>query len=97
MELKKKIIGLLKEEGYQVNETTKQRVSHMLECIKDNNQFHKLDYVLDWVDKKRDECEMEVSEINLKDLKKWNIDPMTGNIHHDSGDFFSELDILFVA
>ena len=79
---------ILEKDGYNLDEDSNERIKTMLESIKDDNQINKLDYIIEWFNKKREESDMIVEEIGIKDLKKWNTDEKTGNISHDSKGFF---------
>ena len=79
---------ILEKDGYNLDEDSNERIKTMLESIRDDNQINKLDYIIEWFNKKREESDMIVEEIGIKDLKKWNIDEKTGNISHDSKGFF---------
>lgn len=93
METYNKIVEVLLEEGYEINEDTKLRISQFLECLKDENEFHKLDEVINWFKDKREKCKMNVKEIGINELEKWKIDEKTGNIVHDSGEFFTVMGV----
>lgn len=93
METYDKIIRILQEDGYVITEDERDRVNHLLECIKDTNKFHKLDEVIEWFKDKREKCTMDVKEIGINELEKWHIDEKTGNIVHDSGEFFSVIGV----
>ena len=82
------IKGILEKNGYNLNLDTNERIKTMLESIRDDNQINKLDYIIEWFNKKREESDMVVEEIGIKDLEKWNINEKTGNIFHDSKGFF---------
>jgi len=82
------IVNCLKKNNFDINEDSRKRIETMMESIQDNNQINKLDYVIEWFNKKRDESDMIVEEINVKDLEKWNIGKESGNISHDSKGFF---------
>ena len=79
---------ILEKYGYNLDENSNERIKTMLESIRDDNQINKLDYIIEWFNKKREESDMIVEEIGIKDLKKWNVDEKTGNISHDSKGFF---------
>ncbi len=83
-----KIKNILEKDGYNLDEDSNERIKTMLESIRDDNQINKLDYIIEWFNKKREESDMIVEEIGIKDLKKWNTDEKTGNISHDSKGFF---------
>ena len=79
---------ILEKNGYDLDPDTNERIRTMLESIRDDNQINKLDYIIEWFNKKREESDMIVEEIGIKDLEKWNIQEKTGNIFHDSKGFF---------
>ena len=82
------IKNILENNGYDLDPDTNNRIRTMLESIRDDNQINKLDYIIEWFNKKREESDMIVEEIGIKDLEKWNIQEKTGNIFHDSKGFF---------
>ena len=81
------IRNILEKNGYDVNLDTVLRINTMVESIRDDNQINTLDYVINWFNKKREESDMIVEEIGVKDLEKWNVQEETGNIFHDSRGF----------
>ena len=87
------ICDILEKNDFSVDDEIRTRVGIMLESIQDDNQINKLDYIIDWFNKKRKESDMVVKEIGINDLDKWNVDPDTGNIKHDSGGFFEIIGI----
>jgi dTDP-4-dehydro-6-deoxy-alpha-D-glucopyranose 2,3-dehydratase len=82
------IKNILEKSGYDLDSDTNNRIKTMLESIRDDNQINKLDYIIEWFNKKREESDMIVEEIDVKNLEKWNIEEKTGNIYHDSKEFF---------
>ena len=84
---------ILEENGYNLDSDGILRIQTMLESIRDDNQINKLDYIIDWFNKKREESDMAVEEIGINDLDKWNIDNDSGNIKHDSGGFFEVIGV----
>jgi oxidase EvaA len=82
------IENILEKNGYDLDHDTNKRIRTMLESIRDDNQINKLEYIVEWFNKKREESDMIVEEIAVKDLEKWNIQEKTGNISHDSKGFF---------
>ena len=87
------IKDILKKYEYNVDAGTMNRIQTMLESIRDDNQINKLDYIIEWFNKKREESDMIVEEIGVKDLEKWNIDEKTGNLSHNSKGFFEIIGI----
>ncbi len=88
-----KITEVLKEDGYYIDEDVNMQIKHLLECLRDENQFHNLEEVMNWFKDKREKCSMDVKEIGINDLEKWKVDKKTGNIVHDSGEFFSVIGV----
>ena len=87
------IKGVLEKNGYALDSDTILRIQTMLQSIRDDNQINKLDYVIDWFNKKREESDMIVEEIGINELDKWNVDPNSGNIKHESGGFFEVIGV----
>jgi oxidase EvaA len=79
---------ILEKNGYNLDLEANNRINTMIESIQDDNQINKLDYIIEWFNKKREESDMVVEEIGVKDLQKWKIQEETGNIFHDSKGFF---------
>ena len=84
---------VLEKNGYALDSDTILRIQTMLQSIRDDNQINKLDYVIDWFNKKREESDMIVEEIGINELDKWNVDPNSGNIKHESGGFFEVIGV----
>ena len=84
---------ILEKYDYDRNSETISRIETMLESIRDDNQLHNLDYVIEWFNKKREESDMIVEEIGINDLQKWSVDKKSGNICHDSNGFFEIIGI----
>ena len=87
------IKAVLEKNGYVINPDLILRLQTMVESIRDDNQINKLDYVIDWFNKKREESDMIVEEIGINDLDKWIVDKNSGNITHDSGGFFEVIGV----
>ena len=87
------IKAILEKNGHDIDSDVISRIETMLASIRDDNQINKLDYIIDWFNKKREESDMVVEEIGINDLDKWNVDSKTGNITHDSGGFFEVIGV----
>ena len=85
--------AILEKNGHDINSDVISRIETMLASIRDDNQINKLDYIINWFNKKREESDMVVEEIGINDLDKWNVDPDTGNIKHESGGFFEVIGV----
>ena len=87
------IIAVLEKNGYDLDPDKILRIETMLASIHDDNQINKLDYIIDWFNKKREESDMIVEEIGIDELDKWTVDKNSGNITHDSGGFFQVIGV----
>ena len=65
------------------------RLEHHFECLEDRNIFHKLEDVRNWFIKRREKCQMQITEIPLTECSGWEVDKETGNLSHNSGEFFT--------
>ena len=88
MSLKSKILNVLLENHIN-NESIEKHIESFLEQVQTDNSLHSTDYIIKWYEKKRAECTMKLTEIPVNELKGWHTDSQTGNIQHDSGEFFS--------
>ncbi len=84
---------ILEKNEYDLNSDAISRIQIMLESIRDDNQINKLDYIIEWFNKKREESDMVVEEIGINDLDKWNVDKDSGNVTHDSSGFFQVIGV----
>jgi len=90
------IKAILEKNGYNLDPDSMRHIKTMLESIRDDNQINKLDYIIEWFNKKREESDMVVEEIGINDLDKWKIEKDSGNIIHDSGGFFEVIGVKVV-
>ncbi|MBN19372.1 MAG: response regulator receiver protein [Chloroflexi bacterium] len=88
-----KIKSILESNGYEIDSETISRIQVMLDSIRDDNQINKLNDVIEWFNKKREESDMIVEEISINELDKWNVDNNSGNITHESGGFFEVIGV----
>jgi oxidase EvaA len=77
---------MLGDLGYDVGDA---RSEHHLECLQDWSTLHTLDEIRSWFSERRNMTTMTVEDIPLRDARGWSMDPDTGDVSHDSGDFFS--------
>lgn len=64
-------------------------IESFFESLNDWSQFYTLEEVKTWFIDKRSNSSLVIENIPLNQTRCWHIDPETGNIHHDSGDFFT--------
>ena len=84
---------ILEKNGYNIDSDSILRIETMMQSIRDDNQINKLDYIIEWFNKKREKSDMTVEEIGLNDLDKWSIDSNSGNVKHESGGFFEVIGV----
>ena len=87
------IKSILEKNGYEIDPDVTGRIETMVESIRDDNQLYKLDQIIKWFNEKRKNSDMEVKEIGVNELEKWNVNEKTGNISHETGGFFEVIGV----
>ena len=87
------IKSILEKHGYKINPDSMMRIETMTQSLKDDNQLYKLDHIIDWFTKKREQSDMSVEEIGINELDKWSVDSTSGNVKHESGGFFEVIGV----
>ena len=64
------------------------RLEHQFESLQDWSVFHTQTEIEQWFIERRNRCPMETEVIPLRDVQGWHTDPATGNMRHESGEFF---------
>src|SRR3989344_10854 len=82
-----KLQKLLEHEGYTVTEEVAEELERLAELLAEGGTAD-IAGVLEWLEERRKNNTMQVTEIGIKDLAGWKTDPATGNIVHASGRFF---------
>jgi oxidase EvaA len=82
------IKSILEKHGYEINPDSMMRIETMTQSLKDDNQLYKLDHIIDWFTKKREQSDMTVEEIGINELEKWSVNCQWCNIAHETGGFF---------
>ena len=75
-------------EFVEVDERVQQQTRFFIEALTDDNQFNSLEKVLEWLERRKRECPFDVQPIHLNQVKGWHADGETGDIGHDTGEFF---------
>ncbi|MCS6153479.1 NDP-hexose 2,3-dehydratase family protein [Shewanella oncorhynchi] len=83
VEFKKSIKNLLNDELYTHTLET------MFESLNDWSCFNSLSEIKVWFEDKKKQSTLVIENIPLNAVKGWKIDELTGNISHESGDFFT--------
>lgn len=65
------------------------RLEHHFECLRDWSSHHSIEEVRKWFIVRRERCQMSVTDIPLNECRSWSIDTESGNVRHESGEFFS--------
>lgn len=56
--------------------------------LDDSNSFYSTDDLRRWIDEIRAASAIELTRKNIPDLRGWHVDETTGEISHESGEFF---------
>jgi len=78
--------SFLSSAGFDISDL---RSEHQFESLDDWSLFNTLTEVKAWFEEMRAETTMEVDTIPLRDARGWRADETTGDISHESGDFFT--------
>lgn len=77
------IYGFMRDDNYP------HLMESFFESINDWSVFYDLKEVKQWFINKRLNSSLKVEDIPLNEVRGWNIDEHTGNLSHQSGDFFT--------
>ncbi len=61
----------------------------LADIIKGKEKNSDVTAILSWLEEKRKSYRVGIEEIGINQLEKWNRDPQSGNIYHESGKFYS--------
>lgn len=84
---------LLERGNHQNDEEVSFLVNQLEELIEAKRKNSDIDSIIDWLEAKRKAYHVDVKEIGLNQLEKWNSDPNSGNISHESGRFYSVIGV----
>lgn len=87
MGLHEDIKKLLQEKGYKITDEINDSIERLVEMV-DAQDKSDISDVLQWLDSQRKNYPARVEEIPIPELEKWNVDPKTGWIIHETGKFF---------
>ncbi|MDO8562104.1 MAG: NDP-hexose 2,3-dehydratase family protein, partial [bacterium] len=85
--MSEKLQKLLENEGYTVTPEVVEELKRFGELLAEGGTTD-ISGVLKWLEERRKNNTMTVTEVGIKDLLEWKVDPETGNIVHASGRFF---------
>jgi len=84
-----KLLKIVEENNFQIDDETEIEIERLIEFLKAKNKNDKIEDIIKWFDNKKKSYQVNTEEIGIINLDKWYVDPKTGNIHHESGKFFS--------
>jgi oxidase EvaA len=61
----------------------------LLNSLYTNQNLLSNEAIIDWINKRNQEVKVDINLTQFKKLRKWVIDPFSGNLRHESGNFFS--------
>lgn len=82
------IIGYIESKGHSITDEVKQAAEQLAQIL-DAKDSTDISAALEWLENKRKSYVVNTEEIGIKNLDKWHVHPETGNIHHESGKFFT--------
>ncbi len=72
----------------QFPDLEERQLEFQFESLEDWSLFHSLEEVKSWFLEQRSHPSMKVEEVPLAECQAWSVDRQTGNIGHQSGEFF---------
>ena len=91
--LRRRILAVLREEGYELSPDLDARLDHFLECIRPREDPGEVGRLLTWLEERRRQSKMEVEEVPMSKLARWKVDSVSGVISHETGEFFRVIGI----
>src|SRR5210317_674634 len=64
------------------------RIETQVESLRDWSLIHSLEEFANWYLVQKKNCSMQVSDLPLNECRGWRIDSQTGDVTHESGEFF---------
>ena len=75
-------------DNLSINSCYKHNIETSFESLKDWSLFYNIDQVKNWFIKKKKNLKIQIKEIDIKEMRKWKVDEESGNIIHETNDFF---------
>lgn len=88
-----RLLGVLREEGFEPSPDLEARLDHFVECIRRREDPDEVAGLLAWLEERRRQSKMEVEEVPMSRLARWRVDPTSGVIAHETGEFFRVIGI----
>ncbi len=76
----------IRQEGCDISPEAEVLIQQLAECLTGEDD---ITGVMTWLEEKSRNYPVTVEEMGINALDKWEVDSSTGNIHHESGKFFS--------
>ena len=64
------------------------RIETQVESLRDWSLIHSLDEFMEWYLDQKKNCTMRITDIPVRQCRGWRVDEETGDITHESGEFF---------
>jgi dTDP-4-dehydro-6-deoxy-alpha-D-glucopyranose 2,3-dehydratase len=90
---RERIVEILGEAGFAVDDDALARLDHFLACIRQRDDPDEIGPVLEWLEKRRRLSRMEVEEVPISRLARWQVEAASGVISHETGEFFRVIGI----
>lgn len=86
--MRDRILAVLRDAGYEVTPDLEARLDHFLQCIRPREDPSEVGDLLAWLEARRRDSQMRVEQVPMFQLRRWSIDPESGVIAHETGEFF---------
>ena len=88
-----KLLDFLKKENCEIDQEVKLLAEQLSEITQLKEDEKGIDTILKWLEEKKKNYNVETKEIGINELENWETDQKTGNIYHESGQFFSVMGV----
>ena len=87
VDMYEELITFIQTKGHLITPEVAIEVDQLCQSLEAENKSD-ITHILKWLEKKRADSPKVVEEIGINNLDKWKTHPETGNIGHESGQFF---------
>jgi oxidase EvaA len=92
-EINDKLLDFLKNENCKIDSEVKFLAEQLSEITQLKDDGKDINSILKWLEEKKKNYDVKTEEVGVNELENWKTDKKTGNIHHESGQFFSVIGV----
>lgn len=85
---RQQLMEVFKAQGWDLPEDLEARVDYLVYYASAAAAPANVEPILAWLWRQRQQCGMTLQEIPMDQVARWKVDPQTGEISHETGEFF---------